>query len=149
MGWRLELSEVTVTPLYPPAFASLSVAEFMRRLPELDADFQTRAEAARSGGQALRYAASIEGGRLVVGPQSVSLGSPLGSLSGTDNLVEFYTKWCVAGGGWGCGWGWGWGCVEFGTKRHVGMWLRWLRAWPCCDEGGRCVCVDAGVAVVG
>jgi hypothetical protein len=95
MGWRLELSDVTVTPLFPPAFAALSVAEFMARLPELDADFAERAAAAAARGEALRYAATIEGGKLTVGPASVPLGSPLGSLGGTDNLCEFYTGWCA------------------------------------------------------
>lgn len=95
MGWRLELSDVAVTPLFPPAFAALSVDDFLRRLPELDADFKTRAAEAAARGEALRYAASIEGGALTVGPTTVPLSSPLGSLSGTDNLCEFYSKWCA------------------------------------------------------
>ena len=95
MGWRLELSDVAVTPLYPPDFAALSVDEFLARLPELNASFAAQASECARKGEALRYAALIEGGKLVVGPQSVPLSSPLGSLSGTDNLVEFYTQWCA------------------------------------------------------
>ena len=33
------------------------------------------------------------GGKLVVGLQEVPSSSPLGTLRGSDNLVEFYTGW--------------------------------------------------------
>jgi len=96
MGWRLELADVAVTPLYPPEFENLTVAEFIEKLPELDAGFAKQAAEAAGKGEALRFAALVENGKLTVGPQSVALTSPLGSLSGTDNLVEFYTKWYPA-----------------------------------------------------
>ena len=32
-------------------------------------------------------------GRCTVGPVVVDVNSPLGRLSGTDNLVEFHTQW--------------------------------------------------------
>ena len=56
-----------------------------------------------------RYAATVEKGRLDVGLVSVSTASPLGSLAGTDNLVEYYTTWydpsplVVRGAGAGAG----------------------------------------------
>jgi homoserine dehydrogenase len=109
LGWRLELSDVQVEPLYPPAMASLSVDEFLAQLPSLDADLKSRASAAKAKGEALRYAATIENGKLNVGLVSVSVTSPLGSLSGTDNLVEYYTTWydpsplVVRGAGAGAG----------------------------------------------
>ena len=37
-GLDLEMSDVTVEPLYPEELAGLGVEEFMARLPELDAD---------------------------------------------------------------------------------------------------------------
>lgn len=109
LGWRLKLSDVQVEPLYPPAMASLSVDEFLAKLPSLDADFKSRASTAKAKGEALRYAATIENGKLNVGLVSVSTTSPLGSLSGTDNLVEYYTTWydpsplVVRGAGAGAG----------------------------------------------
>lgn len=109
LGWRLELSDVNVEPLYPPAMASLSVDEFLAKLPSLDADFSRRAAEAKARGEALRYAATVENGRLDVGLVSVSTASPLGSLAGTDNLVEYYTTWydpsplVVRGAGAGAG----------------------------------------------
>jgi len=109
LGWRLELADVEVTPLFPPALASLSVPDFLAALPTLDADFAKRAADAKAKGEALRYAATVENGKLVVGLASVPLDSPLGSLAGTDNLVEYYTQWydpsplVVRGAGAGAG----------------------------------------------
>ena len=96
-------------PLYPPELASLSVDDFMAKLPSLDADFAKRATEAKARGEALRYAATVENGKLNVGLVSVSSSSPLGSLEGTDNLVEYYTTWydpsplVVRGAGAGAG----------------------------------------------
>lgn len=92
-GWRLDMRDVQVTGLYPESMSSLSVAEFMAALPTLDAAFQARVQAAKTEGKVLRYAATVADGRCTVGPVVVDANSPLGRLSGTDNLVEFHTKW--------------------------------------------------------
>ena len=92
-GWQLDMHDVKVTGLYPASMSSLSVAEFMDALPSLDADFSARLQAAKAEGKVLRYAATIADGRCTVGPVVVDANSPLGRLSGTDNLVEFHTKW--------------------------------------------------------
>ena len=60
LGMKLELSDVTVEPLYPDALASLSVPDFMAALPSLDASFKERVAAAASQGNVLRYAASVD-----------------------------------------------------------------------------------------
>ncbi len=92
MGWNLNMDDVSVTGLYPEEMQSLSVAEFLEALPQLDAEFSGRVEAARKEGRVLRYAANIDDGTCVVGPTEVMLESPLGRLGGTDNLVEFHTE---------------------------------------------------------
>ena len=93
MGWRLEMSDVTVEPLYPPEMASLTVDEFLAALPSLDAPFAAKCAAAAEAGEVLRYAAAIADGALKVSLVSVSVDTPLGRLAGTDNLVEVYTQW--------------------------------------------------------
>ena len=97
LGWRMELAQVQVTGLYPAAMDALSVAAFMVALPTLDEHFAQQVAAAKQQGKVLRYAATVEGNAeaptLTVGPTLVEAGSPLGRLSGTDNLVEFYTRW--------------------------------------------------------
>lgn len=93
MGWRLVMDDVAVEGLYPPAMDALSVAEFLNALPQLDEEFAIRVQAAAANGQVLRYAATVENGACRVGPTIVNINSPLGRLSGTDNLAEFHTGW--------------------------------------------------------
>lgn len=93
LGWQLDLDDIEVQGLYPAAMDGLTVAEFMDALPQLDAEFAARVAAAQAGGQVLRFAAMVENGVCRVGPTTVAAASPLGSLSGTDNLVEFTTRW--------------------------------------------------------
>ena len=95
LGMQLELDQVAVEPLYPPELASLSVADFMAALPSLDASFTQRVAAAAAAGKVLRYAASVDPATssLTVGLKEVPASSPLGTLSGSDNLVEIYTRW--------------------------------------------------------
>jgi aspartokinase/homoserine dehydrogenase 1 len=93
LGWEMELADVQVEGLYPQAMADLSVADFLDTLPQLDAVFaaQVRAAAAEEG--VLRYTAVVEEGRCRVGPTVVPADTPLGRLAGTDNLIEFHTRW--------------------------------------------------------
>lgn len=93
LGWQLGLADVAVTGLYPPAMDSLTVDEFLDALVQLDEPLRRDVEAARRAGQVLRYAAVVAEGRCTVGPTLVGADSPLGRLTGTDNLVEFHTKW--------------------------------------------------------
>jgi len=100
LGMSIEMDEVSVEPLYPPAMADLSVPDFMAGLPSLDADFAAKVAAAAAEGKVLRYAASVQppsadgaAGSLKVGLLAVAADSPLGTLSGSDNLVEVYTSW--------------------------------------------------------
>lgn len=93
LGWRLDMTDVAVTGLYPEAMAGLSVAKFMAALPELDSHFAGLVADAAGEGKVLRYAATVENGGCQVGPVAVSADSPLGRLSGTDNLVEITSRW--------------------------------------------------------
>ena len=47
--------QVVVEPLYPPELASLSVADFMAKLPSLDAGFAQRVASATSAGKVWRH----------------------------------------------------------------------------------------------
>lgn len=93
LGWQMDLADVEVTGLYPAEMDGLSVPEFMAALPTLDADLRRLVETAAATGKVLRYAATVEKGRCVIGPTLVDAASPLGRLTGTDNLVEFHTRW--------------------------------------------------------
>ncbi len=91
LGWPLDMAQVQVESLFPPALAAGSVDDFLQATGTLDADYQSRVAGARAQGQTLRYVASLAGGSAQVGLQPVPLDSPLGRLQGTDNLIAFYT----------------------------------------------------------
>ncbi len=97
MGHRLEMSDVEVKGLYPPLMESMSVDEFMAELPQLDEHYREEVARAATENNVLRYAATItvEDGEVTcqVGPTAVGTDTPLGRLSGTDNLIAFYTGW--------------------------------------------------------
>ena len=89
------MENVKVEPLYPASMAELPVPEFMAQLPTLDDEFAAKVAAAEAEGKVLRYAASVDvaSQSLTVGLLAVPKDSALGSLQGSDNLVEVYTTW--------------------------------------------------------
>ena len=93
IGWRIEMEQVEVKGLYPERMAGLSVDGFLAELPSLDEEFSGQVAGAAAEGKVLRYAATLSEGACSVGLTAVAEDSPLGRLTGTDNLVEFYSRW--------------------------------------------------------
>jgi len=86
-GIALEEGEVQVEGLLPEALTSLPVAEFQRRLPELDAEIEARRAAAAARGQVLRHLARVDAsGRARVGLEAVDPAHPAAALVGAENL---------------------------------------------------------------
>ena len=94
MGMRLELSDVALEGLIPPALASCPPEEFMARLPELDAPMLARLESARAAGHVLRYVAALDAaaGRASVGLVELPRTHPFANINLTDNIVQFVTS---------------------------------------------------------
>ncbi len=93
IGWRIEMAQVQVSGLYPDLLAGLGVDDFLSALPSLDEEYRQQVARAASEGKVLRYAATLADGACSVGLTAVAKDSPLGRLTGTDNLVEFYSRW--------------------------------------------------------
>ncbi len=93
IGWRMDMEQVEITGLYPERMAGLSVEDFLTELPSLDEQYRAQVEGAAAEGKVLRYAATLSEGACSVGPTAVAKESPLGRLTGTDNLVELYSRW--------------------------------------------------------
>ncbi len=93
MGWRMDMEQVEIIGLYPESMAGLSVNSFLAALPSLDEKYSAQVAGAAAEGKVLRYAATLSEGKCSVGPTAVGKDSPLGRLTGTDNLVEFYSRW--------------------------------------------------------
>lgn len=87
IGTAIEPFEVVREPFVDGLEDGLEAA-LASRGPALEA----RWAAARERGATLRYVASIEGGDVAVGLREVPLASPLGSLSGPDNMLVFTTR---------------------------------------------------------
>ena len=96
-GLTLELADIAVESLVPPALKDASVEEFLKRLPDFDAPMAERIAAAKRAGQVLRYVAAIDvrAGKASVGLQAFAPKHPFANISLTDNIVQFETgRYC-------------------------------------------------------
>ncbi|MDP3156737.1 MAG: bifunctional aspartate kinase/homoserine dehydrogenase I [Archangium sp.] len=92
-GSKMELSEVALESLVPEALRAVSVADFMARLPELDAPMRAKFEAAKKEQRVLRYVAKLDaGGKASVGLVALPLDHSFAHIKLTDNVVQFTTK---------------------------------------------------------
>jgi cystathionine gamma-synthase len=91
IGFRGELSDVTVESLVPPSFSGLSRDEFLARIAEIDESWARRVNETRRKGRVFRYRARVTPTSITVGLVAVRLTDPLGILSGTDNQFTFTT----------------------------------------------------------
>jgi aspartokinase/homoserine dehydrogenase 1 len=92
MGLRLELTDVAVESLVPPALAGCTVEEFLERLGEFDDGMLDRLTSARRQGQVMRYVASVDAdGRTQVGLVELPATHPFANIALTDNIVRFQT----------------------------------------------------------
>ncbi len=94
MGLRLELGDVQLEALVPPALAACAPEEFLDRLPEYDAVMARRLEAARRRGRVLRYVGSLDAstGTAVVGLMELERSHTFANINLTDNVVRFMTR---------------------------------------------------------
>jgi aspartokinase/homoserine dehydrogenase 1 len=87
-GLEVEFSEVMVEPvLRGETWSALSLDDFWRRLPEVDAEFEERRRAAEAAGLRLVFLARLHGHRAGVRLETVGPEHPCWSLRGTENLV--------------------------------------------------------------
>jgi homoserine dehydrogenase len=75
----------------PESLRDVSKEEFLAQLPSIDETWERLVKEARERGEVLRYRARATRGGVRVGLVGVPIGSPLGSLDGTDNLFVFTT----------------------------------------------------------
>ncbi len=93
MGLTLEMEDVKVTGLVPRALNACSVDEFMRRLPEFDADMAAVLAEAERQGQVLRYVGRIDAnGHATVGMTRLDAKHAFANIALTDNVVRFATR---------------------------------------------------------
>ena len=87
-GFSIELDEVHIEPLLPGGgWGDMTVDEFWKSLPDVDAHFAERREQAIGAGHALRYVASVDDAQASVRMTEVAPKHPCASLSNSENLV--------------------------------------------------------------
>lgn len=92
LGFKGELSDVTVESLVPLVYRKLPLATFLARLDQQDAAWAERQAAAQKQERVLRYVLLATARRVQVGLRAVPLSHPLAGLRGTDNQIVFTTK---------------------------------------------------------
>lgn len=91
LGWRVEMSDVQVEPLYPASLACLSIPAFLGALSSQDALYAEKIQQAQHDHYRMRYVANLQSGKISVGLMAVKADTPLGRLQGTENLLELHT----------------------------------------------------------
>lgn len=93
-GLKLELDDITIEPVLPASFdASGSIEEFMAKLPEIDAAFATKVDAAKQAGKVLRYVGSIDHGKCVVSIEAVDESHPLYMVKEGENALAIHSRY--------------------------------------------------------
>jgi aspartokinase/homoserine dehydrogenase 1 len=94
MGLRLELADIALTGLVPPALTQCDTTTFLERLPELDAPIRERFATARDRGRVLRYIGALDAvsKSATVGLEEVEPSHPFANVNPTDNVVRFITS---------------------------------------------------------
>ncbi|MFP5379015.1 MAG: aspartate kinase, partial [Vicinamibacteria bacterium] len=75
--------------LVPPALRRVPLDAFLRRLPDLDADWHARVSLAATRGRVLRYVVTATPRRVSARLIEVAPDDPLGAAGGTRNIVSF------------------------------------------------------------
>ncbi len=93
LGHSVNLSDVKVHDLVPPALKSCSLERFLLELSHYDHLFEIQLATAREHGQCLHYVGIIhQDGRVTIDVQLLSATHPFARLEGTDNMLIFNTE---------------------------------------------------------
>lgn len=92
LGLGLELADISIHPLIPPACAAATgVEDFLQRLEEADPWFEELKRKAEAEGRVLRYVSLIEEGKASIVLRSLGPEHPFAALDGSDNIIAFTT----------------------------------------------------------
>jgi aspartokinase/homoserine dehydrogenase 1 len=91
LGYEGTLDNVEVESLVPEELRSVSAAEFLARIEELDPVWRKRVAEVRSSGRVLLYRATVTAKSVRVGLVAVGALSSFAALTGTDNQFAITT----------------------------------------------------------
>lgn len=91
-GYKVEQTDVEKHLFVPDSYFDGSVEDFWKKLPELDAGFESRRKVLESEGKRWRFVATMEGGKTRVALQAVDASHPFYNLAGSNNIVLLTTE---------------------------------------------------------
>jgi aspartokinase/homoserine dehydrogenase 1 len=93
-GTKIELDDIKVENLVPKKLQNIkNIDEFLNKLKEYDSKFEAMRIEAEKENKVLAYVAKYENKKATVKMESVSIDHPCGSLSGTENVVVFNSRY--------------------------------------------------------
>jgi len=101
-GMMIELDDVPIESLVPEPLRdpSISVDDFMAKLPDYDDEMAAKLAEAEAAGEKLRFVgvADVSNGKASVALGKYPAGHPFTTLQGSDNIIEFQTSRYTQGG---------------------------------------------------
>lgn len=91
-GFDVPDDAIECTGLVDRGLLGLDRDAFLARAAEFDAPLRTLIDDARAAEQVVRYVACVEPDRISVAPRAVARDTPLGNLSGPDNMVLLWSE---------------------------------------------------------
>ncbi|MDZ7716090.1 MAG: hypothetical protein U5J95_07755 [Balneolaceae bacterium] len=88
----VERSQLNVESLIPNELSDVNRETFLEKLTEIDSYWQNKIARAHKKEHTLRYTGKLVNKNITIGIESVPVDSPLGKLSGTDNLLQIFSK---------------------------------------------------------
>lgn len=91
-GYHIERDDLYVEAITPKELRDVDAVTFFEKLSDYDTDWQQHLAKLDEQNKTLRYTGLLNSDGIRVGLQEVEKNSPLGRLSGTNNLIQIKTK---------------------------------------------------------
>src|SRR5699024_6251707 len=91
LGHQIERNELTVESLIPEDLQDVNREDFLANLSRVDDYWKEKVRSAQRKDEVLCYTGRFKDGKINIGIELVSKSSPLGRLTGTDNLIQIYS----------------------------------------------------------
>jgi len=91
-GYNFEREDLSVESLVPGKLHAGSAEEFLEKFADCDAYWLERYQKARGKQNTLRYTGTFTQEGIEVGVKEIPDDNPLGNLTGTDNLIQIFSR---------------------------------------------------------
>ncbi len=91
-GQKLERNQIHVESLIPDFLQNADSTTFLQQLHQVDNYWKERLEKSQNTGKTLRYAGRFTNDSIRIGIRETDKESPIGQLSGTNNLIQIKTN---------------------------------------------------------